>query len=270
MHILWFKIIAALYMIIAGAFSGRGTVNVLVVGLDDVRGSSRTDTIALAIFDEANTSLKIASIPRDSRVEIPGRSLDKINHAYVYGGIDLLSETIEKLTGLTVDYFVKVNYKTFPKLIDLIGGIDIDVDKKLVYRDRSAKLFINIPKGRQHMDGKTALGYVRFRNDQLGDIGRVKRQQKFMNTVIDKLRSPDIIPKIPSLIDEVVEAVDTDLTTFEALRLLKFANSLSPERIKMFMAPGKSGFSKNISYWLLDNDAFLQELSSVISQDKLE
>ena len=273
MHIIWVKVFAALFMIAASALGGltgvfhadHGTVNVLVVGLDDVRGSSRTDTIALAIFDTNNENLRIASIPRDSRVLIPGRSEDKINHAYVYGGIELLRDTITELTGLPVDYFVKINYKSFPKLIDLIGGVDIDVDKKLVYRDRSAKLFINIPKGRQHMDGKTALGYVRYRNDALGDIGRVKRQQKFMSTVIEKLKSPDIIPKIPSLIDEVIDAVDTDITPVKALKLLQFANSLSNDRIKLFMAPGKSGFSKKISYWILDKDAFYNQLLSPVN-----
>ncbi len=271
MQIIWIKVIAALLMTGFYALSGlNGTVNVLIVGLDDVKGSSRTDTIALAIFDTDNESLRIASIPRDSRVLIPGRSEDKINHAYVYGGIDLLRDTITELTGLPVDYFVKVNYKSFPKLIDLIGGVDIDVDKKLVYRDRSAKLFINIPKGRQHMDGKTALGYVRFRNDALGDIGRVRRQQKFMSTVIEKLKSPDIIPKIPSLIDEVIETVETDITPVKALKLLQFANSLTPDRIKLFMAPGKSGFSRKISYWILDKDAFSSQLNPVNSQDIAE
>ncbi|MBR0070266.1 MAG: LCP family protein, partial [Synergistaceae bacterium] len=139
-----------------------GSVNVLIVGLDNVEGGSRTDAIALAIFDADNKALRIASIPRDSRVYIPGRSWDKINHAYVYGGIRLLRETLVNLTGIPIDYFVKVNYKSFPRIVDAIGGVDIYVEKRLHYNDYSGKLFINIQKGQQHMDGKTALGYVRF------------------------------------------------------------------------------------------------------------
>ena len=138
--------------------AAKGSVNVLVVGLDNVDGASRTDAIALAIFDADNMGLRIASIPRDSRVYIPGRSWDKINHAYVYGGINLLRETLVNLTGLPIDYFVKINYKSFPRIIDLLGGVDIYVEKKLYYTDYSGKLFINIPKGQQHLDGKTALG----------------------------------------------------------------------------------------------------------------
>ena len=242
--------------------AAKGSVNVLIVGLDNVDGASRTDAIALAIFDADNMGLRIASIPRDSRVYIPGRSWDKINHAYVYGGINLLRETLVNLTGLPIDYFVKINYKSFPRIIDMLGGVDIYVEKKLYYTDYSGKLFINIPKGQQHMDGKTALGYVRFRHDPLGDIGRVQRQQKFIDIIMKKLKSPAIIPKIPGLVSEVMDAVDTDLAPLEALKLLQFANSLTPDRIKMFMAPGKSGFSKNISYWILDNAAFSAQLSA--------
>ena len=242
--------------------NSRGTVNVLIVGLDNVEGGSRTDAIALAIFDADNKALRIASIPRDSRVYIPGRSWDKINHAYVYGGIRLLRETLVNLTGMPIDYFVKINYKSFPRIVDALGGVDIYVEKRLHYNDYSGKLFINIPKGQQHLDGKTALGYVRFRHDPLGDIGRVQRQQKFIDIMMKKLKSPAIIPLIPTLVNEVFDAVDTDLAPLEALKLLQFANSLPPDRIKMFMAPGRTGSNKGISYWILDNNAFSLQLAA--------
>ena len=240
----------------------RSTVNVLIVGLDNVEGGSRTDAIALAIFDAENQALRIASIPRDSRVYIPGRSWDKINHAYVYGGINLLRETLVNLTGMPVDYFVKINYKSFPRIVDILGGIDIYVEKRLHYNDYSGKLFINIAAGQQHMDGKTALGYVRFRHDPLGDIGRVRRQQKFIDIMMKKIKSPSILPRIPAIVNELFDAIDTDLAPLEALKLVQFANSISPDRIKMFMAPGRTGSSKNISYWILVNNAFSLQLAA--------
>ncbi|GHS86716.1 transcriptional regulator [Synergistales bacterium] len=229
-----------------------GTVNVLLIGLDDVDATRRADTVALAVFDQDTQSVRILSIPRDSRVYIPSRGWDKINHAYAYGGISLLRETVMNLLGVGINYFVELNFKTFPRMIDLIGGIDIDVEKKLEYTDYSGKLFINIPKGRQHMNGKTALEYVRFRHDPLGDIGRVQRQQKFMAIVTDKLKSPSVIMKIPSLIEEFVSAVNTDLTPVESLRLASFANQLPRERIQLHMAPGKASYVGNLSYWIID------------------
>ena len=233
--------------------AARSTVNVLVVGLDNVEGGSRTDAIALAIFDAGNKALRIASIPRDSRVYIPGRSWDKINHAYVYGGINLLRETLVNLTGMPVDYFVKINYKSFPRIVDILGGVDIYVEKRLHYNDYS---------GQQHMDGKTALGYVRFRHDPLGDIGRVRRQQNFIDIMMKKIKTPAILPRIPAIVMELYDSIDTDLAPLEALKLVQFANSLSPDRITMFMAPGRTGSSKNISYWILDNNAFSLQLAA--------
>ena len=136
------------------------------------------------------------------------------------------------------------------------------MDKPLKYTDYSGKLFIDISKGQQHMDGRTALGYVRFRHNPLGDIGRVQRQQKFMDIVLSRLKSPAILPRIPALIDEVVAAVDTDLTPLEALKLMQFANALPPDRVQMFMAPGKAGYSGNLSYWILDTVGLSLQLAA--------
>jgi LCP family protein required for cell wall assembly len=230
----------------------RGTVNILCVGLDDVDGAYRSDAVALAAFDQDTQSVRVLSIPRDSRVFIPGRGWDKLNHAYVYGGIGLLKETVINLAGVGIDYFAILNYQSFPRMVDLIGGVDIDVEKKLVYTDYSGKLFINIPKGQQHMIGKTALEYVRFRHDPLGDIGRVQRQQKFLALVMEKLKSPSILLKIPSLAEEFVSAVNTDLTPLEGLKLMQFANSLPRERVQLSMAPGKASYIGNVSYWIID------------------
>jgi LCP family protein required for cell wall assembly len=229
-----------------------GTVNILFVGLDDLDGVYRSDAIALAVFNQETQSVRVLSIPRDSRVFIPGRGWDKVNHAYVYGGVNLLRETVMHTLGVGLNYFAVLNYQSFPRMIDLIGGVDIDVEKKLEYTDYSGKLFINIPKGRQHMNGKTALEYVRFRHDPLGDIGRVQRQQKFVAVAIEKMKSPSMLLSIPSLVDEFVAAVNTDLTPLEGLKLLMFVNSLPRERIQLQVAPGKASYIGNTSYWILD------------------
>jgi LCP family protein required for cell wall assembly len=229
-----------------------GTVNILFVGLDDFEGVYRSDAIALAVFNQDTQSVRVLSIPRDSRVSIPGRGWDKINHAYAYGGVSLLRETLSNLLNVGINYFAVLNYQSFPRMIDLIGGIDIDVEKKLQYSDYSGKLFINIPRGRQHMNGKTALEYVRFRHDPLGDIGRVQRQQKFVALLIERMKSPAILRNILGLIEEFVSAVNTDLTPLEGLKLLTFLNALPRERVQLQVAPGKASYIGNTSYWILD------------------
>lgn len=229
-----------------------GMVRVLFVGLDDLDNVSRSDSIGLATFDEENRSVRVLSIPRDSRVRIPGHGTQKINHAYVYGGIDLLKRTISDFLNVNIDYYIILGFKTFPRIIDLMGGVDVDVDKRLVYRDRSQNLNINIQKGYQHMNGKTALEYVRFRHDPLGDIGRVQRQQKFISVVLNRLKSPTMWHKIPSLVSEALSGINTDLTPDALLSLALFANEIPSNRIELFMAPGRDATIEGLSYWLVD------------------
>ncbi|MDR1621085.1 MAG: LCP family protein [Synergistaceae bacterium] len=229
-----------------------GTVNILIVGLDEVDAVRRSDAIALAVVDQDTRSIRMLSIPRDSRVRIPGRGWDKINHAYAYGGLELLKATVMNLFNVGIHYFVVVNYDSFPRIVDLLGGIDIDVEKKLVYTDYSAKLFINIPKGQQHMTGKTLLEYVRFRHDPLGDIGRVQRQQKVVSILMEKFKSVSIIPKLPSLVGEIVSGLNTDISPKDAVNLMFFANSLPHDRIKLAMAFGKAVYIGDVSYWIID------------------
>ncbi|MBL3538923.1 LCP family protein [Aminivibrio sp.] len=229
-----------------------GTVNILLIGIDDVDGGRRADAIAFAAIDIDRKIVRVMSIPRDTRVQIPGKGWDKINHAYAYGGVEKLRETVVNFLGLPVNYYVLVNYDTFPSIIDLIGGVEVDVERRMVYNDYAGKLFINIPKGLQKLDGKTALHYVRFRHDALGDIGRVKRQQEFLKAVLKKLQTPAMIPKIPELAQKAVEMLNSDMTPAQALQLASYLADLSGEDLHFFTLPGKAAYISNLSYWIGD------------------
>ena len=189
-----------------------GSINILLIGIDDVDGGRRADAIAYTTIDIDNKIVRLMSIPRDTRVQLPKKGWDKIAHAYAYGGVNLLRESLVNYLGMPINYYILVNYDTFPAIINLIGGVEVDVKKHMVYNDYSGKLFINIPKGLQVLDGKNALHYVRFRHDAQGDIGRVKRQQDFIKAALQKLQRPSMIPKIPELADKVIEMVNSDMT----------------------------------------------------------
>ena len=227
-----------------------GTANILLIGIDDVDGGRRADAIAFATVDIDNKIVRVMSIPRDTRVQIPGKGWDKINHAYAYGGVEKLQETVVNFLGLPVNYYVLVNYDTFPSIIDLIGGVEVDVERRMVYNDYSGKLFINIPKGFQKLDGKNALHYVRFRHDAMGDIGRVKRQQEFIKAVLKKVQTPAMIPKIPELVQKAIEMVNSDMTPAQALQLASYLADLSGENLHFFTLPGKAAYISNLSYWI--------------------
>ena len=194
---------------------------VLIMGVDEREDDfGRSDTIMVAQLDSTNDRLALLSIPRDTRVLIRG-GYDKINAAYAYGGISLAKQTVEDFLDLEIDHYVIFNTSGLIKMLDAMGGIDIDVEKRMFYEDPwddNGGLYIDLRPGLQHMDGKTAMTYVRFR-DWEGDIGRVRRQQKFMHAVMEKIQSPQIVPRIPSLVAEVYRAVRTDLSVREILAI---------------------------------------------------
>lgn len=229
-----------------------GTINILLTGIDDVQGGRRADAIAFVVVDIDRKIVRVMSIPRDTRVQIPGRGWEKAAHAYAYGGIPLLRETIVNYLGLPINYYLLVNYDSFPSIVDLIGGVEIDVERRMVYNDYAGKLFINIPKGVQTLTGKTALHYVRFRHDALGDIGRVKRQQDFIEAVLKKIQTPSMITKIPELAKKTIELVNSDMTPAQALQLGSYLSDLPPENLNFFTLPGKAAYIGNLSYWIGD------------------
>jgi len=228
------------------------TINILVAGLDTSDGVGRTDSLGIAIVDIDSKKIKFMSIPRDSRVLIPKRGWDKINHAYVFGKIELLRETAVQTLSLPINYYVTFNFKTFPAIIDLLGGVTVDVEKRLVYHDYAGKLHIDIPKGVQTLDGKKALHYVRFRHDALADLGRIGRQQNFIKEVTKKLRSPSILPKIPDLIQEAVKMVNTDMSPAQAIKLAWHMKDIKESDLEFITAPGKAILIGGTSYWELD------------------
>jgi len=230
-----------------------GAINILLVGEDSTEGSHRADSIAVIRINVDEKTVKVLSLPRDTRVEIPGKGWQKINHAYAYGGVDLLRKTTINYLGIPLNYYVVIDYASFPKIIDLIGGVDISVEKHLRYTDRAAGLVIDIPKGIQHMNGDTALKYVRFRNDALGDIGRVKRQQRFILAVLSKIKSPSMVARYPKLVGEGMKMVETDLNLSQALQLASYIQQLSVTGDLQFATlPGYPSYINGISYWVGD------------------
>lgn len=245
-----------------------GRINILLVGLDEVPGedANRSDSIAFVSIDIDDKVIRLLSIPRDTRVQITGHGWQKINHAYAYGGVDLLQNTLVNYLGVPIQYYAIVNFKSFPQLVDLIGGITVNVPKRLHYTDKAGNLYIDIPAGEQHMNGKTALGFVRFRHDALGDIGRVERQQIFLKSVFEKIKEPSIIPKIPELIRQSMKLVETNMTISQSIQLASYLKDQDPSRTIFTTLPGKAAYISGVSYWLGE----LSSISEILSEKPIE
>ncbi len=239
----------------------HGTLNVLVLGVDDVSDVRRSDTIILARVDIDRKTASVMSVPRDTRVAIKGqKQQQKINHAYAYGGIELLRDTVVNLTGVPVNYYLILNYTSFPKIVDAIGGVDIAVPKRMKYTDRVQNLYIDFQPGKQHMNGADGLKYVRFRMDAMGDIGRMKRQQQFARAFIDKLTSPAILPRVPEVVELALSEIQTDMPVKAALQLAGQLKDMRLGNVRFFTMPGSPAYIGGVSYFVPDLQKTSQEM----------
>jgi polyisoprenyl-teichoic acid--peptidoglycan teichoic acid transferase len=205
-------------------------VNILIIGVDvtldnrrQVVNVSRADTLVLLTIDPERRRLAAVSLPRDTRASIPGFGTTKINASYAYGGPQLTIRTVEQLLAVKVHYYVKLGPDSFKTLIDAVGGLEIDVEKDMKYTDTWAGYVIDLKKGRRKLSGDQVTGYIRFRHDALGDIGRVERQRKVMSILVRELKQPSVILHAPSLMRAFAENTETDLSAVELMSLGLFA-----------------------------------------------
>lgn len=244
----------------------QGKFNILLLGEDNVEGSSRSDTILFITVDIDDKNIKVLSLPRDTRVRIPGHGMQKLNHAFAYGGQDLLKATVEKYLDEPILYYVIVDYKSFPAVVDSFGGVEIDVEKRMRYVDKAGHLDINIQPGLQTMDGKTALHYVRFRKDAMADIGRVQRQQKFLKALLKKAYTPAILIRIPEITTNTMKFIRTDMSPTLTLQLAGFMKKeLKRENIYFSTLHGQPVIIDKLSYWIGDIDKAKKFITSDIN-----
>lgn len=231
--------------------------NIVVMGVDERSGDvGRSDTLFVVMLDPKTDKPALLSIPRDTLVKIKGHGWDKINHAYAFGGHKATMETVENFLGLKINNYVLIDFKGFVGLVDAIGGVDIDVEQAMHYSDPydgNDGLIINIPKGKQHLDGKHAIQYARYRDEE-GDIGRIKRQQKFMRAFYAKLLEPATLLNAPNIMQSMASMVKTDLSITDLAMLGKaiHAGSNGMEGLAMDMVPGRGADIEEINYWIPD------------------
>ncbi|WP_243290270.1 LCP family protein [Bacillus sp. FJAT-47783] len=240
--------------------------SVLFIGVDARPGekNSRSDALILATFNKDDSSIKMVSIPRDSRVNIPDRGFDKINHAHFFGGKDLTVETIENLFEIPVDYYVELNFDAFIEIVDAIDGVEVNSKIAFTEQDsRGVQNAIKIDEGIQTLNGEEALAYVRMRKkDPLGDIGRGQRQQEVIKAIIEKSSSLSAITKYDEIIDSIGNNLTTNFSIGNILALQKYAGSIS--NIESLFLTGNNNTINNTYYYELDEDS-IEEISEELS-----
>jgi polyisoprenyl-teichoic acid--peptidoglycan teichoic acid transferase len=248
-----------------------GIRTVLLVGCDERDGyeTGRSDTMMLAFINGDTNEISLLSIPRDCYVQLPGYSTKtKINHSYYYGGVNLTKDTIEYFLGIKIDDYVLVDFDGFVDLVDTLGGVDIDVDQRMINYDEG----ININPGPQTLNGKDALGYCRFRIGQDGtssvsDIKRAEHQQNFILAMKDKLTSLSTLWKIPKLVTIANKYLDTTISNSDAIKLGNTLLNMDLENIKTYTISTYSMWINGVSYEIVHADLTMSILAEIIGDE---
>lgn len=240
-------------------------MSIVILGRDTRKetGSLNTDVMIVSVVDPVTKKVTMLSLPRDTRIKIPGyRGYHKINAIYANGeaerrqaevngqvptenGVTLTKKTLEQMLGIPIQYYVEVDFDGFKSIIDELGGVEVNVDRKLVYDDPTDDTHINLEPGLQTLNGDQALGYVRHRHDNRGlkyfsnDFDRNRRQQEVIKSIVDKMTSFEGFTKVFKVIEVAGQHVHTDL---------------SPEQIKGLAVDFKGVNSSSIS--TLENEAY--------------
>lgn len=207
-----------------GTASENGTKNILLLGSDTRDNiSGRSDSMMVLQVDGRGKP-KLVSFMRDMYVNIPGVGENKLNAAYAYGGADLVRQTLKENFGIDCRYYAMVDFQTFEKGVDALfpRGVQIDAEK-----DMSAYIDEPITQGPQRMNGHTLLNYARFRMDEEGDFGRVRRQQQVMQAVFGQLKNPLVLLRGPYAAGKIWGYLSTDMpNTFVLGNLFNFAKAV--------------------------------------------
>jgi LCP family protein required for cell wall assembly len=218
--------------------------------------ASRSDTIMVAAAG-TESGAGMLSVPRDTLVEIPGHGEDKINAAFAYGGPELTVETLEDFTGRRIGNYAVIHFEGVEDIVNAMGGITIDVREPLNVDG------VNIPAGRQTLNGEQALAFVRYRGGPTADIGRIERQQQFLQAAFSEATSPSSILNLPGVVWATWGSIDTNMNPVE-LAIFGTRIGLSRGGMTTELYPGMPQYIDGISYWVPDTSAGQQVVAETI------
>lgn len=260
-----------------------------VFGVDE--DGVRTDVIFVVNYNSETGKMRVISVPRDTKVEWTSDeqsivemkkgytiTTSKINEMTSYGGMEniraLTINQIENMLDIQIDNYVIITLDAFRKIVDAIGGVEVDVPNingsGFHYDDNYQNLHIHLEPGRQLLDGSAAEGLVRFRKGYAeGDVGRIKTQQLFLEAFAKKVTSPSIITKVPGIMNAVLETVSTDVKLSEVAGYFPYLKSMNADDLTFNIVPGEGKYMDGKSYYIVDEEAIPGFMEDVFS-DKEE
>ena len=227
-------------------------IDYLFLGIDERENENkfegRTDTMIIMHIGN-NGKNALISIPRDTRVELEGHGINKINAAYVYGGVNMVVDEIYELTDIKIDKVMLANFSAFIKLVDALGGVTITVAEPL-HDDKSGSDF---DPGTYNFTGEQALAFSRCRATAKGDFDRMDRQKYLLAELFRQKANFSIIPQIPDILKILNEDTKSNFKTFDYIKVA-FKMMINRDDFILLTLPGESATIDNVSYVIVDPD----------------
>ncbi len=241
----WLHHSSGLNRLVPPLWLGQGRI--VILGTDKV--SANTDVMLNVELADGRTT--VTQVPRDTFIESDRYGVLKANALYATGGIEAVKGELARLLGAPPDHYVIVNLDAVQHAADALGGVEVDVPKRMAYVDRSQGLVIDLYPGRQVLLGNDLEGFLRFRHDELGDIGRMERQKLVLNALFRKLAEPATLPLLPRLLTIAGKDIRTDLSPVELVRL---ATAMAGTNLTMKRVAGRPFWYEDLSYWMPDSN----------------
>lgn len=255
--------------------------SILFMGIENYSTGGQdghSDSLILATLDPKAKTMKMMSIPRDTRTEIAGQDglKTKIAHAYTYGGKETTIETVEEMLDIPIDYYASVDFNGFKDVINQIGGVDVEVPFDFTEKSDTKKRTIQFTEGPMHLNGEEALAYARMRKqDARGDFGRNDRQKQVIAAAIDQMTKPQNLANIDQITSTAAENIETNLRISQALGLQQMYGDFKSDSIETLTLNGTDDYRTNSSgvdiYYFKPDPEELASLSTTLRQHlKLE
>ncbi len=249
-------------------FPGLAQLTLVLIGADDREGEvGRSDTLMVLWLNPRQQRAALLSVPRDLRTAIPGHGTSKIIHAYAYGGPELTIRTLEQLMQIRVDGYIKVNFEGFVKAVDMLGGVELEVDdvegrgRGMNYDDNWGNLHIHLRPGRQHLDGYQAMGFCRYRKSNYsglgdGDFKRAERQQQFIRAMMEQHLRVTNLPGLLKAGREIMGCIDTTLSWREVADLIRVMKQMDGHDLLSAVLPVGDTSIDGVYYCTLRESSF--------------
>jgi LCP family protein required for cell wall assembly len=230
---------------LAGTIKPLAGKPILVMGIDKV--GANTDVIFTVEIRDGAT--RVTQVPRDTYVESEHYGVLKANALYAFGGMDGARRELSGLLEEPIDRYLLVNLRAVQRVADALGGVEVDVPRRLYYVDDAQGLYIDLYPGPQVLRGEELEGFLRFRHDPEGDIGRMARQRLVLEQVFRKLNQPAMLTRLPELLRIAGEDIQTNLTPLEFGQLL---TAMGSTQLTASQLPGRLYWYNDLSFWMPD------------------